>query len=148
MERTFIMVKPDGVQRNLIGNIVTRFENKGFKMAGAQLMHIPGSLAEEHYGEHKDKPFFGELVEFITSGPVFAMVWEGENVIATARQMMGATNPLEAAPGTIRGDYGLTVGKNVIHGSDAPESAEREINLFFNKDQTVDYTKDDAKWIF
>jgi len=148
MERTFLMVKPDGVQRNLIGEIVSRFEKKGFQLVGAKLMQIPTELAETHYGEHKERPFFGELVEFITSGPVFAMVWEGENVIATARQMMGSTNPKDAAPGTIRGDFGLTVGKNVIHGSDSPESAEREINLFFKKDELVDYSKLVNKWIY
>ncbi|MYL32746.1 nucleoside-diphosphate kinase [Pontibacillus yanchengensis] len=148
MEKTFIMVKPDGVQRNLVGDIVSRFEKKGFKLAGAKLMQIPNALAEEHYGEHKEKPFFGELVEFITSGPVFAMVWEGENVIATARQMMGQTKPSEALPGTIRGDFGLTVGKNVVHGSDSPESAEREINLFFNQDELVSYEKNDHNWIY
>src|SRR5690606_34326064 len=139
MEKTFLMVKPDGVQRNLIGDIVSRFEAKGFKLVGAKLMLISNELAEQHYGEHKERPFFGELVDFITSGPVFAMVWEGENVIATARNMMGKTNPSEAAPGTIRGDYGLTVGKNVIHGSDSPESAEREINLFFAPDELISY---------
>ncbi|KGX87964.1 nucleoside-diphosphate kinase [Pontibacillus litoralis] len=148
MEKTFIMVKPDGVQRNLVGDIVSRFENKGFKLAGAKLMMIPTELAEKHYGEHKEKPFFGELVDFITSGPVFAMVWEGENVIATARQMMGKTNPAEAMPGTIRGDFGLTVGKNVVHGSDAPESAEREIQLFFNQEEQVEYEKTNNTWIY
>ncbi|GAA0458912.1 nucleoside-diphosphate kinase [Alkalibacillus silvisoli] len=148
MEKTFIMVKPDGVQRNLVGDIVSRFEQKGFKLAGAKLMQIPTELAEEHYGEHKDKPFFGELVDFITSGPVFAMVWEGENVISTARKMMGATNPAESDIGTIRGDYGLTVGKNVIHGSDSPESAEREIGLFFKEGGLVEYTKDASKWVY
>ncbi|QAS50780.1 nucleoside-diphosphate kinase [Halobacillus litoralis] len=148
MEKTFLMVKPDGVQRSLIGDITARFEQKGFKLAGAKLMAIPESLAEEHYGEHKEKPFFGELVDFITSGPVFAMVWEGEGVIATARQMMGATKPSEAAPGTIRGDFGVTVGKNVIHGSDSPESAEREIGLFFNKEEIVDYQKDNLNWVY
>ena len=104
MERTFLMVKPDGVQRNLVGEIVARFEKKGFQLVGGKLMSISRDLAEEHYGEHKERPFFGELVDFITSGPVFAMVWEGENVISTARQMMGSTNPKDAAPGTIRGD--------------------------------------------
>lgn len=148
MEKTFLMVKPDGVQRNLIGEIVARFERKGFKLAGAKLMVIPNTLAEQHYGEHKDKPFFGELVEFITSGPVFAMVWEGEEVIATARQMMGATKPQDAAPGTIRGDFGVTVGKNVIHGSDSPESAEREINLFFDQKEIVDYQKENLAWVY
>lgn len=148
MERTFLMVKPDGVQRNIIGEIVSRFERKGFQLVGAKLMQIPTSLAEQHYGEHKEKPFFGELVDFITSGPVFAMVWEGENVIATARQMMGSTNPKDAQPGTIRGDFGLTVGKNVIHGSDSPESAEREINLFFKEEELVNYTKLMNEWIY
>lgn len=148
MEKTFLMVKPDGVQRNLIGKIVERFEAKGFKLAGAKLMVISDELAENHYGEHKERPFFGELVDFITSGPVFAMVWEGENVIKTARDMMGKTNPQEAAMGTIRGDYGMTVGKNVIHGSDSPESAEREIGLFFNEHEIVSYTKQDISWIY
>lgn len=148
MEKTFLMVKPDGVQRNLIGEIVQRFEKKGFKLAGAKLMQVSNELAEEHYGEHKERPFFGELVEFITSGPVFAMVWEGENVITTARNMMGKTNPSEAAPSTIRGDFGVTVGKNIIHGSDSPESAEREINLFFNQEELVSYEKADTTWIY
>lgn len=148
MERTFIMVKPDGVQRNLIGEIVSRFEKKGFQLVGAKLMQISDELAEQHYGEHKEKPFFGELVSFITSGPVFAMVWEGENVIATARSMMGATNPSDAQPGTIRGDFGVTVGKNVIHGSDSPESAKREISLFFKEEELLSYSKLMNDWIY
>ena len=147
MEKTFLMVKPDGVQRNLIGEIVNRFEQKGFQLVGAKLMQIPTELAEQHYGEHKERPFFGELVDFITSGPVFAMVWEGENVISTARLMMGATNPKESAPGTIRGDFAVTVGKNIIHGSDSPESAEREIGLFFKQEELVAYAKDANNWI-
>ncbi|MFS0863555.1 nucleoside-diphosphate kinase [Fredinandcohnia sp. 179-A 10B2 NHS] len=148
MEKTFLMVKPDGVQRQLIGEVVSRFERKGFQLVGAKLMSIPRELAEEHYGEHKERPFFGELVDFITSGPVFAMVWQGENVISTARQMMGSTNPKDAAPGTIRGDFGLTVGKNVIHGSDSPESAEREVSLFFNSEEVVAYDKLINNWIY
>ncbi|AGK54706.1 MAG: nucleoside diphosphate kinase [Bacillus sp. (in: firmicutes)] len=148
MEKTFLMVKPDGVQRNLIGEIVSRFEKKGFQLAGAKLMSIPTELAEQHYGEHKERPFFGELVEFITSGPVFAMVWQGENVISTARLMMGATNPKDALPGTIRGDFGVTVGKNIIHGSDSPESAVREIGLFFKETELVEYTKLVNEWIY
>ncbi|MBS4191036.1 nucleoside-diphosphate kinase [Bacillus sp. FJAT-49705] len=147
MEKTFLMVKPDGVQRNLIGEIVARFEKKGFQLVGAKLMQISNELAENHYGEHKERPFFGELVDFITSGPVFAMVWEGENVISTARQMMGATNPKDAAPGTIRGDFGITVGKNVIHGSDSPSSAVREIGLFFKQEEVVEYSKLMNEWI-
>lgn len=148
MEKTFLMVKPDGVQRNLIGEIVNRFERKGYKLVAGKLMNISEELAKEHYGEHQDKPFFGELVEFITSGPVFAMVWEGENVIATGRKIVGATNPQEAEPGTIRGDFGVTVGKNIIHGSDSPESAEREINLFFEESEILSYDKQDQNWIY
>lgn len=148
MEKTFLMVKPDGVQRQLIGEIVSRFERKGFQLVGAKLMAVSEDLAGEHYAEHKERPFFGELVEFITSGPVFAMVWQGENVIATARHMMGATNPKDAAPGTIRGDFGLTVGKNVIHGSDSTASAEREISLFFKEEELVDYDKLINNWIY
>src|SRR5699024_2664281 len=143
MEKTFIMVKPDGVQRGLVGEIVHRFEKKGFTLVGSKLMQISNELAETHYGEHKERPFFGELVEFITSGPVFAMVWEGEDVIKTARAMMGATNPADAAPGTIRGEFGVTVGKNIIHGSDSPDSASREINLFFKEEELVSYNKQD-----
>ncbi|SFL97910.1 nucleoside-diphosphate kinase [Salibacterium qingdaonense] len=147
MEQSFIMVKPDGVQRNLVGDIVQRFENKGYTLAAAKLMSIPGEMAEKHYDELKDKPFFDSLISFITSGPVFAMVWEGENVIAEARKMMGATNPAEAAPGTIRGDYAVQVGMNVIHGSDSPESAAREIDLFFDKSEIQSYEKHVADWV-
>ncbi|MED1204876.1 nucleoside-diphosphate kinase [Heyndrickxia acidicola] len=148
MEKTFLMVKPDGVQRQLIGDIVSRFEKKGFQLVGAKLMQISTELAEKHYGEHKERPFFGELVSFITSGPVFAMVWQGENVIATARQMMGATNPKDSAPGTIRGEYAATVSKNIIHGSDSPESAEREIGLFFSQEELIEYTRLINEWIY
>lgn len=148
MDKTFIMVKPDGVQRGLVGEIVKRFEEKGFKLAGAKLMQVSEDLAKEHYKEHVERPFFGELVDFITSGPVFAMVWQGENVITTARNMIGATNPEEATPGSIRGDYAVTVGKNIIHGSDSEESAQREVNLFFNEDELVDYSKQDETWIY
>ncbi|MCA1030519.1 nucleoside-diphosphate kinase [Bacillus timonensis] len=148
MEKTFLMVKPDGVQRQLVSEVVSRFERKGFQLVGAKLMTIPTELAEQHYGEHKERPFFGELVDFITSGPVFAMVWQGENVIATARQMMGSTNPKDAAPGTIRGDFGLTVGKNIIHGSDSQESAVREIGLFFKEEELVEYSRNINEWIY
>ncbi len=147
MERTFVMVKPDGVQRNLVGEIVMRFEKKGYQLIGAKLMQISTELAERHYAEHQEKPFFRELVDFITSGPVFAMVWQGEQVIAAARKMMGKTNPLEAEPGTIRGDYGITVGMNIIHGSDSPENAEREIQLFFKPEELLSYEKTIQSWI-
>ncbi|MCY7440393.1 nucleoside-diphosphate kinase [Bacillus altitudinis] len=145
MDKTFLMVKPDGVERQLIGEIVSRFEKKGLQLVGAKLMSIPKEVAETHYGEHKEKPFFGELVDFITSGPVFAMVWQGEQVVDVTRQIIGKTNPKEALPGTIRGDYGLTVGKNIIHGSDSPESAEREINLFFKQEELTNW---DQSWIY
>ena len=134
IEQTFLMVKPDGVERQVVGDIVDRFERRGFVMKGAKLMVIPKELAEKHYAEHAERPFFGELVDFITSGPVFAMVWEGENVIKLARTMMGATTPEESNPGTIRGDYATTVSHNIIHGSDSLASAEREIGLFFGED--------------
>jgi len=148
MERTFLMVKPDGVQRGLIGEIVSRFEKKGFKLVAAKLMTVSRELAEVHYAEHREKPFFEELVGFITSGPVFAMIWEGENVISVARQMMGKTNPADAAPGTIRGDYGISVGMNIIHGSDSPESAEREIKLWFREQDQIAYEKTIDRWIY
>lgn len=148
MEKTFLMVKPDGVQRSLVGEIVSRFEKKGYQLVGAKLMQVSKETAELHYAEHKERPFFGELVSFITSSPVFAMVWEGENVIATARQMMGKTNPSDAVQGTIRGDYGVTMGKNIIHGSDSPASAEREIGIFFKEEELVEYTKLANKWIY
>ncbi|MFC0470289.1 nucleoside-diphosphate kinase [Halalkalibacter kiskunsagensis] len=147
MERTYLMIKPDGVQRNLIGEVVSRFEKKGFTLVGAKLMTLSKETAETHYAEHKERPFFGDLVKFITSGPVFAMVWEGVNVISTARTMMGTTNPAEAGPGTIRGDYGVQVSMNVIHGSDSPASAEREISIFFNENELNEYEKTVSKWI-
>ncbi|WP_342502144.1 nucleoside-diphosphate kinase [Bacillus sp. FSL R5-0397] len=148
MDKTFLMVKPDGVERQLIGEIVSRFEKKGLQLVGAKLISIPKEVAETHYGEHKEKPFFGELVDFITSGPVFAMVWQGEQVVDVTRQIIGKTNPKEALPGTIRGDYGLTVGKNIIHGSDSPESAEREINLFFKQEELTNWDQTISSWIY
>ena len=131
LQRTFIMLKPDGVKRGLIGEIIKRFEQKGFTLLNAQLMTVNRTKAEYHYMEHQNKPFFGELVEFITSGPVFAMVWEGENIIEVSRLMIGKTSPSEAMPGTIRGDFASTKEENVIHGSDSLLSAEREIENFF-----------------
>lgn len=148
MERTYVMVKPDGVQRQLVGEIITRFEKKGLKITGLKLMQIPRSLAGEHYGEHKGKPFFAPLVDYITSGPVVAMVLEGKDAVSTAREMMGATNPLKAAPGTIRGTYGMDIGRNVIHGSDSPASAEREINLFFRPEELVSCDRSLDRWIY
>ena len=131
MERTLILVKPDAFARNLSGEIIARFERKGLRLAALQQMTLTRELASQHYAEHEGKPFYGELVDFITSGPLVAMVLEGEHAIAAARQVIGGTNPLEAATGSIRGDYALEVGQNMVHGSDAPESAAREVALFF-----------------
>lgn len=131
MEKTFLMVKPDGVARGLIGEIISRFENKGYTLNRLEMLTPTKEIAEAHYEEHKEKPFFGELVAFLTSGPVVAMEWEGENVIAVSRMMIGKTNPLDAQPGTIRGDLASTMSQNVIHGSDSLESAERELSLWF-----------------
>ena len=130
-ESTFIMVKPDGVRRRLVGEVVRRIEAKGYEIVEMKMFTIDESLAREHYQEHTDKPFFGELVSFITSGPVVAMVVNGADAVAGMRQIMGATNPLDAVPGSIRGDYATVITENIVHGSDAPESAEREIKLFF-----------------
>ena len=130
-ESTFIMVKPDGVKRRLVGEVIGRIEAKGYEIAEMKLFTIDESLAKEHYAEHTEKPFFAELVSFITSGPVVAMVVRGDDAIAGMRQIMGATNPLEAVPGSIRGDYASVITENIVHGSDGPESAEREVKLFF-----------------
>ena len=131
--KTFFMIKPDGVRRNLVGEVISRVEEKGFEITKIKMMMISKSLAEEHYGEHKDKPFFNDLVDFITSGPVVAMQVEGENVVAQIRNLMGATNPSDATPGSIRGDLATELDKNVVHGSDSDKSAERELNLFFSE---------------
>jgi nucleoside-diphosphate kinase len=133
MERTLILVKPDAFARNLTGEIIARFERKGLRVVALKLMTMDQPLAERHYAEHEGKPFFGELVEFITSGPLVAMVLEGEQAVTAARQLIGATNPLDAAPGSIRGDYAIEVGQNMVHGSDSPESATREVALFFEE---------------
>jgi len=148
VERTYVMVKPDGVQRNLVGEIISRFEKKGLKIAALKMLQISKELAERHYGEHKGKPFFEPLVEYITSGPVVAMVLEGKDAVSTARDMMGATNPLKAAPGTIRGTFGMDIGRNVIHGSDSVESANREIGIFFTPEEIVEYQRDTDNWIY
>ncbi|MDR9381564.1 MAG: nucleoside-diphosphate kinase [Natronomonas sp.] len=148
-DRTFVMVKPDGVQRGLIGDIVSRFEDRGLKLVAGKFMQIDDALAREHYAEHVDKPFFDDLADFITSGPVFAMVWEGQDAVAQVRTMMGETDPADSAPGTIRGDFGLDLGRNVIHGSDTEEgSAEREIGLFFDDEELLDYERIDEPWLY
>jgi nucleoside-diphosphate kinase len=148
LEKSFVMVKPDGVQRNLIGEIISRFENKGLQLVALKLMQIHPELASNHYGEHKGKPFYNDLIEFITSGPVVAMVWQGLNAVSVIRAMMGKTNPAEAAPGTIRGDLALFMGNNVVHGSDSNESAQREISIFFKPDELVSYTSAGDTWVY
>ena len=132
LERTFVMVKPDGVSRRLVGEVVSRFETKGLTLEAMRLLLIDGELAGRHYAEHREKPFFGDLVEFITSGPVVAMRWSGESAVSVARTLMGPTDPAGAPPGTIRGDYGLEITENIVHGSDSLESASRELDLFFS----------------
>lgn len=147
MERTFVAIKPDGVQRGVIGNVISRLERRGLKLVAIRMMQVEDDLARRHYGEHVDRPFFPGLVSFITSGPIVAMIWEANNAVALARQTMGATNPAEAAPGTIRGDFGIDIGRNIVHGSDSPESAEREIRLFFDAGSGLDYTRSTDEWI-
>ena len=149
-ERTFVMVKPDAVQRGLIGQIISRFEDRGLKLVGAKFMQIDEELAREHYAEHEDEPFFEDLVSFITSGPVMAMVWEGQDAVSQVRTMMGETDPAESPPGTIRGDLGLDLGRNVIHGSDHedPGANEREIELFFHDDELTDWEQIDEDWLY
>ena len=147
-ERTFIAVKPDGVQRGLIGDIIKRFEQKGFKLVGLKLLHATQQQAEGHYEEHRGKPFFAPLVGFFASGPIVAMVWEGEDVIASGRKLMGATKPKDSAPGTIRGDYAVNMGRNIIHGSDGTESAKREINYWFRENEVVSWTPTLASWLY
>lgn len=148
IEKTYVMIKPDGVQRGFVGRIVQRFEDRGLKVCAMKMMRIPRELAERHYEEHKGKAFFEPLLAYITSGPVVCMVVEGENAVAMCRTMMGKTNPQDAAPGTIRGDFGQVTGRNLIHGSDSPESAKREIKLFFNDYEIQKYDKADDAWLF
>lgn len=148
MDRTFVMVKPDGVQRGLVGEVITRFERRGFKLVALKLLWIDRGLAERHYEEHRGKPFFDELVRYITSGPVAAMVLEGREVVTTVREMMGATQPTKALPGTIRGTYGIDVGRNIVHGSDSAASAAREIGLFFADGELIEYERALDPWIY
>jgi len=148
MERTLIIVKPEGVQRGIVGNVITRFEQRGLKLVGLKLLQITPELAERHYGVHKGKPFFNGLVKHITSSPVVVGVVEGPKAISVVRTTMGATNAAEAIPGTIRGDYALEIGFNIIHGSDAPETAAQEINLFFRPEELVDYRLATQQWVY
>jgi nucleoside-diphosphate kinase len=147
MERTFVMIKPDGVQRGLIGEIITRFERRGLKIVDMKFVHVSRELAEKHYAVHQGRPFYDGLIEYITSGPVLAMVLEGTNAITVARNTMGATNPADAAPGTIRADFGIEIGRNLVHGSDGPETAAFEIDLWFG-DDIPGWERDVDRWIF
>jgi nucleoside-diphosphate kinase len=147
VERTFALLKPDAIQRGLAGQVLTRFERRGLKIVGLKLMHVSRSLAESYYAEHKGKPFYEPLMSYITSGPVVAMVLEGDGAVGIVRKMMGKTNSAEAEPGTIRGDFALTIGRNVIHGSDSPESANREIGFFFKREELQDYKRIDEAWL-
>ena len=147
MERTFLMIKPDGVQRGLVGEVIKRFETKGFTLVGLKLMAVSRELAEQHYDVHRERPFFAGLVDFITSSPVVAMVWEGDGVVASARKIIGATNPLTAEPGTLRGDFAITIGRNLIHGSDAIETAQREIALWFKDEELAAWEPTIKGWL-
>jgi len=147
IERTFVMLKPDAIQRGLMSEILGRIEAKGYKPVAMKFMRLPKELAERHYGEHKGKPFFPGLIEYITSGPSLVMVWEGENIIAGMRTLMGKTNPNDAAVGTIRGDLAVQTGRNLIHGSDGPESAKREIELFFNDYELQTWNRSVDPWL-
>jgi nucleoside-diphosphate kinase len=147
-ERTFVAIKPDGVERGHIGEIIRRYEQRGLKVVGLKLMVLDKAKAEEHYGEHNGKPFFGGLVSFITSGPIVALCLEGKNAVSIVRTVNGATNPKDAIPGTIRGDLAIDIGRNVVHGSDSPESAQREIKIFFNDNELLkDWKPSLSKWI-
>ena len=146
-ERTFVLLKPDAVQRALVGEIVGRFERRGLKLVGMKMLRVARSLGENYYAEHRGKPFFEPLMSYITAGPVVAMVLEGDGAVAAVRQMMGKTNSAEADPGTIRGDLALTIGRNVIHGSDSVETAKREISLFFKPDEMHAYVRVDEAWL-
>lgn len=147
MERTFIMLKPDAVQRGLVGEVIARFEKKGLKLVGMKLIQVDRALAEAHYAEHRGKGFFEPTVSYIMSSPVVAMVWQGKNGVALARELMGATNPANANPGSIRGMYGMDISRNIIHGSDSVTSAEREIALYFKPEDLVDYQKVGDEWL-
>ncbi|XP_058763403.1 nucleoside diphosphate kinase 2, chloroplastic [Vicia villosa] len=147
VDQTYIMVKPDGVQRGLVGEIISRFEKKGFKLTGLKLFQCSKELAEEHYKDLSQKSFFPKLIEYITSGPVVSMAWEGVGVVASARKLIGATNPLQAEPGTIRGDFAVQTGRNIIHGSDSPENGEREIALWFKEGELCEWTPVQQPWL-
>ncbi len=147
MERTLILVKPDAMQRGLAGEVISRLERRGLKIVGMKLLHMDEALAKRHYGIHEGKPFFNDLVEYIISSPIVAAVFEGTKAVELVRNTVGATNPLESAMGTIRGDFGMEIGRNLVHGSDSPENAQKEIDLFFSPQELISYTRDIDRWI-
>ena len=147
MEKTLVLVKPDGVQRSLIGEIISRLERRGLKLVAMKLMQVDDALARRHYGEHAERPFFPGLVAFITSAPVVAMVWEADNAVEAVRNTMGETNPVDSSMGTIRGDLALDIGRNLVHGSDSPETAAREVALFYSQGEILEYYRNSDLWI-
>ena len=148
MERSLVIIKPDGVQRGLVGEIIGRLERRGLRLTALKFMAVAPALAEQHYAVHKGKPFYESLIQYITSAPVVVMAWEGSKVIEAVRQTVGATNPTNAAPGTIRADLAVDIGRNLIHASDAPDTAQRELGLWFQSDQLVSYARETDRWIF
>jgi nucleoside-diphosphate kinase len=148
METTMVFLKPDAVQRGLMGRILSRFEDKGLRVVATKLINVPRELAEKHYAEHEGKPFYPTLINFVTSGPVLVLAIRGDNAVAVCRNLMGKTNGQEAAPGTIRGDFGMSPGYNLIHGSDSAESAERELKMWFNDDELIDYERSLEQWVY
>ena len=148
MEKSLVLVKPDGVQRALIGEVIARLERRGLRLVAAKFMAVSRTLAEEHYAIHKGKPFYEGLLDYITAAPVMAMVWEAPNAVAAIRQTMGATRPWEAAPGTVRHDFALEVGRNITHASDTPENGEKELALWFKKEEILSWSREVDKWVF
>ncbi len=148
LERSLVLVKPDGVQRGLIGEVILRLERRGLRLVAAKFIWVSRDLAERHYGEHKGKPFYDGLIEYITSSPVMAMAWEGPDAVAAIRQTMGSTKPTEAAPGSLRHDFGLQIGRNLTHASDKPETGEREVKLWFEDGELVEWKRDIDRWVF
>ena len=148
MERSLVLVKPDGVQRGLVGEVIARFERRGLRLVGAKFMQVSQDLARQHYAEHEGKSFYDGLISYITSAPVMAMVWEGPNAVAAIRQTMGSTRPTEAAPGSLRHDFALEVGRNLTHASDTVENGEKEVALWFKKEELVDWKREVDRWVF
>lgn len=148
MEKTLVLIKPDGVQRGLIGEVISRLERRGLHLVGAKFMQVSSELAETHYGIHKGKPFYDGLIKYITSSPVMALAWEGNHAVQAVRQTMGSTNPLEAAPGSIRHDFGLEIGRNITHASDSPDNGIKEVTLWFDQEELVDWKKEIDNWIY